>query len=431
MSGGGMPGGGVMGQQTQDLNGWKSQLKLPPKDGRKKTSDVTDTKGNEFEDFCLKRELLMGIFEKGWEKPSPIQEASIPIALSGRDILARAKNGTGKTGAYTIPCLEQIDPTKDIIQGMIIVPTRELALQTSQIAIEVSKHLGIKTMVTTGGTNLKDDIMRIYEKVHLVVATPGRILDLMEKQVANVSKCKMLVLDEADKLLSQDFKGMLDRVISHLPPSRQILLYSATFPLTVETFMRKHLKDPYEINLMDELTLKGITQYYAFVQERQKVHCLNTLFSKLQINQSIIFCNSTQRVELLAKKITELGYSCYYIHAKMAQAHRNRVFHDFRAGLCRNLVCSDLFTRGIDIQAVNVVINFDFPKMAETYLHRIGRSGRFGHLGVAINLITYDDRFALHRIEQELGTEIRPIPRDIDKALYVAEFHQEEDQEEC
>merc|ERR1719423_433899 len=420
-----MNAGGPMVGQPQE-KGWKSQLKLPPKDGRKKTSDVTDTKGCEFEDFCLKRELLMGIFEKGWEKPSPIQEASIPIALSGRDILARAKNGTGKTGAYSIPILEQIDVTKDVIQGMIVVPTRELALQTSQIAIELSKHLGIKVMVTTGGTNLKDDIMRIYEKVHLVVATPGRMLDLMEKQVANVSHCKMLVLDEADKLLSQDFKGMLDKVISFLPQGRQILLYSATFPLTVESFMRKHLKEPYEINLMDELTLKGITQYYAFVQERQKVHCLNTLFSKLQINQSIIFCNSTQRVELLAKKITELGYSCYYIHAKMAQAHRNRVFHDFRAGLCRNLVCSDLFTRGIDIQAVNVVINFDFPKMAETYLHRIGRSGRFGHLGVAINLITYDDRFALHRIEQELGTEIKPIPRDIDKGLYVAEFQQEE-----
>jgi len=426
----GGPMQGKQGGPSQDLKGWKSQLKLPPKDARKKTSDVTDTKGNEFEDFCLSRELLMGIFEKGWEKPSPIQEASIPIALTGRDILARAKNGTGKTGAYTIPILERIDSTRDCIQGMIIVPTRELALQTSQIAIEVSKHLGIKVMVTTGGTNLKDDIMRIYEKVHLVVATPGRILDLMEKKVANVSKCSMMVLDEADKLLSQDFKGMLDRVISHLPPKRQILLYSATFPLTVETFMRKHLKDPYEINLMDELTLKGITQYYAFVQERQKVHCLNTLFSKLQINQSIIFCNSTQRVELLAKKITELGYSCYYIHAKMAQPHRNRVFHDFRAGLCRNLVCSDLFTRGIDIQAVNVVINFDFPKMAETYLHRIGRSGRFGHLGVAINLITYDDRFALHRIETELGTEIKPIPRDIDKSLYVAEYQQEEN-EEC
>lgn len=300
-----------------DDMGWKAKLKLPPKDNRVKTSDVTDTRGNEFEEFCLKRELLMGIFEKGWEKPSPIQEAAIPIALVGKDILARAKNGTGKTGAYSIPVLEQIDPTKDYIQALIIVPTRELALQTSQICIELAKHMHIRVMVTTGGTNLKDDIMRIYQKVQVIIATPGRI------------------------------------------------------------------------------------------------------FSKLQINQSIIFCNSTQRVELLAKKITELGYCCYYIHAKMQQAHRNRVFHDFRSGLCRNLVCSDLFTRGIDVQAVNVVINFDFPKMAETYLHRIGRSGRFGHLGIAINLITYEDRFDLHRIEKELGTEIKPIPKVIDPALYV------------
>ncbi|GAB6019605.1 Putative ATP-dependent RNA helicase me31b [Chamberlinius hualienensis] len=412
---------------VNDAVGWKAKLSLPPKDKRKKTTDVTDTKGNNFEDFCLRRELLMGIFEKGWEKPSPIQEASIPIALTGRDVLARAKNGTGKTGAYIIPVLEQTDFTKDEIQALVIVPTRELALQTSHICIELAKHIGTKVMVTTGGTNLKDDIMRIYEKVHIVIATPGRILDLMEKDVAKMSGCKILVLDEADKLLSQDFKGMLDVVINYLPKERQIMLYSATFPLTVEQFMHKHLKNPYEINLMDELTLKGVTQYYAFVQERQKVHCLNTLFSKLQINQSIIFCNSTQRVELLAKKITELGYSCYYIHAKMQQAHRNKVFHDFREGSCRNLVCSDLFTRGIDIQAVNVVINFDFPKMAETYLHRIGRSGRYGHLGIAINLITYDDRFALHRIEQELGTEIKPIPKVIDKALYVAEFHQEDE----
>ncbi|XP_031624940.1 ATP-dependent RNA helicase me31b [Contarinia nasturtii] len=403
-----------------DITGWKSKLKVPPKDNRIKTSDVTDTRGNEFEEFCLKRELLMGIFEKGWEKPSPIQEAAIPVALGGKDILARAKNGTGKTGAYSIPVLEQIDSTKDCIQALIIVPTRELALQTSQICIELAKHLNIRVMVTTGGTVLKDDIMRIYQKVQLIIATPGRILDLIDKEVANMSQCRMLVLDEADKLLSQDFKGMLDHVIMKLPKELQILLFSATFPLSVKNFMDKHLRDPYEINLMEELTLKGVTQYYAFVQERQKVHCLNTLFSKLQINQSIIFCNSTQRVELLAKKITELGYCCYYIHAKMAQAHRNRVFHDFRQGLCRNLVCSDLFTRGIDVQAVNVVINFDFPKMAETYLHRIGRSGRFGHLGIAINLITYEDRFNLHRIEKELGTEIKPIPKVIDPALYVA-----------
>ena len=179
------------------------------------------------------------------------------------------------------------------------------------------------------------------------------------------------------------------------------------------------MNNPYEINLMDELTLRGITQYYAFVEEKQKVHCLNTLFSKLQINQSIIFCNSTNRVELLAKKITDLGYSCFYSHARMLQHNRNRVFHDFRNGVCRNLVCSDLLTRGIDIQAVNVVINFDFPKNAETYLHRIGRSGRFGHLGLAINLINWEDRFNLYKIEQELGTEIQPIPQAIDRKLYV------------
>jgi len=416
-------GGGNSGNGDAD---WKGGLKLPPKDRRIRTSDVTDREGKEFEDFCLTRELLMGIFEMGWEKPSPIQEAAIPMALSGRDILARAKNGTGKTGAYSVPILERVDASLDAIQALIVVPTRELALQVSQICTDLAKHIGLKVMVTTGGTGLKDDIIRVYQKVHVIIATPGRIIDLMEKGVCKMENCKMLVLDEADKLLSQDFTRMLDKLISFLPPKRQILLFSATFPITVESFMKKHTIDPYKVNLMEELTLKGVTQYYAFVQERQKVHCLNTLFSKLDINQSIIFCNSTQRVELLARKITDLGYACYFIHAKMNQSDRNRVFHDFRKGHCRNLVCSDLFTRGIDIQAVNVVINFDFPKMSETYLHRIGRSGRFGHLGIAINLITYEDRFNLQKIERELGTEIKPIPKDIDKGLYVASHHEEQ-----
>ncbi|PPE00313.1 hypothetical protein GOBAR_DD02623 [Gossypium barbadense] len=314
---------------------WKARIKMPPSDTRYKTEDVTATKGNEFEDYFLKRELLMGIYEKGFERPSPIQEESIPIALTGSDILARAKNGTGKTAAFCIPALEKIDQDNN-----------------------------------------------------------------------------------ADKLLSPEFQPSLEQLLCFLPPNRQILMFSATFPVTVKDFKDKYLKKPYIINLMDELTLKGITQYYAFVEERQKVHCLNTLFSKLQINQSIIFCNSVNRVELLAKKITELGYSCFYIHAKMLQDHRNRVFHDFRNGACRNLVCTDLFTRGIDIQAVNVVINFDFPKNSETYLHRVGRSGRFGHLGLAVNLITYEDRFNLYRIEQELGTEIKQIPPHIDQAIY-------------
>ena len=273
-------------------------------------------------------------------------------------------------------------------------------------------------MVSTGGSALKDDILRLYNTVHIIVATPGRVLDMAEKGVAKLDACHIICLDEADKLLSPEFMPVVEKLIGYMPAQRQILLFSATFPVKVKTFKERLMRKPYEINLMEELTLKGVTQYYAFVEERQKVHCLNTLFAKLQINQSIIFCNSVNRVELLAKKITELGYSCFYIHAKMVQQNRNRVFHDFRNGRCRNLVSSDLFTRGIDIPSVNVVINFDFPKTAETYLHRIGRSGRFGHLGLAVNLITYDDRFNLYRIEQELGTEIRPIPPVIDRNLY-------------
>lgn len=415
----------VSSVNVEDGN-WRNNLNLPPQDTRAKTEDVTDTMGLDFEDFGLKRELLMAIFEMGWERPSPIQEKSIPAATSGKpvDILARAKNGTGKTGAYLIPVLQNINTSDNTIQALIIVPTRELALQTSSICMALGKHLKARVMVSTGGTDLREDIMRLEQLVHVVIATPGRILDLMDKGIAKMQNCRMLVLDEADKLLSQDFQEMQGRVIGHLPPERQILLFSATFPITVASFRQKYLKDPLVFNMMSELTLKGITQYYAFVQERQKVHCLNTLFSKLQINQSIIFCNSSQRVELLAKKMNELGYSTYFIHSKMLQQHRNRIFHDFRTGVCRNLVCTDLFTRGIDIQAVNVVINFDFPRMAETYLHRIGRSGRFGHLGVAINLITTEDRDNMHRVEKELNAEIRPIPKEVDKRLYVAEFQQ-------
>eukprot|EP00192_Tetraselmis_astigmatica_P013740 CAMPEP_0117672286 /NCGR_PEP_ID=MMETSP0804-20121206/13815_1 /TAXON_ID=1074897 /ORGANISM="Tetraselmis astigmatica, Strain CCMP880" /LENGTH=324 /DNA_ID=CAMNT_0005480861 /DNA_START=94 /DNA_END=1068 /DNA_ORIENTATION=+ len=238
---------------------WKATLKLPAKDTRVRTTDVTATKGNEFEDYFLKRELLMGIYEKGFERPSPIQEESIPIALTGRDILARAKNGTGKTAAFCIPVLEKVDTSKNEIQALLLVPTRELALQTAQVCKELGKYLGIQVMVTTGGTSLKDDIMRLYNTVHIIVATPGRILDLANKQVAKMNQAHILVMDEADKLLSPEFQPIIEQLIAFLHPQRQILLYSATFPVTVKEFKDRFLKKPYVINLMEELTLKGIT----------------------------------------------------------------------------------------------------------------------------------------------------------------------------
>eukprot|EP01084_Bolivina_argentea_P260874 440680_1 len=393
-------------------------FKKPAPDNRYKTEDVTQTKGIEFQDFLLKRNLLKGIYEKGFEKPSPIQEEAIPVILQGRNLIARAKNGTGKTGSFIIPCLEKCDTSKSYIQVLILVPTRELALQTSAIVKEMGKHLGVQCMVTTGGTSLKEDIMRLYNVVHVLVATPGRVLDLADKNVANLKQCSIVVMDEADKLLSAEFQPVLEQLLNHCADKHQICLFSATFPVTVKQFKDRHIPNPYQINLMEELTLKGVSQFYAYVAERQKVHCLNTVFTKLDVNQSIIFCNSVNRVNLLAKKITELGYSCFCIHAKMPQSDRNRVFHEFRNGATRHLVSSDLFTRGIDIQSVNCVINFDFPAHAETYLHRIGRSGRFGHLGIAVNFITYDDRHNLFQIERELGTEIKPIPATISRDLY-------------
>ncbi|KAK2194779.1 bifunctional P-loop containing nucleoside triphosphate hydrolase/Helicase [Babesia duncani] len=397
---------------------WKRDTLERNADKRFKTEDVTKTRGTEFEEYGLKRELLMGIFEKGFERPSPIQEESIPITLAGHDILARAKNGTGKTAAFVIPLLEKIDTSVNYIQGLILLPTRELALQTSAVIKELGKYMQVECMVSTGGTSLRNDIMRLYKPVQILCGTPGRILDLTNKGVADLTRCHIVILDEADKMLSQEFQPIIETLLKYLPSEKQIILYSATFPASVQRFKEAHVPNAHEINLMDELTLKGITQFYAYVEERQKIHCLSTLFSRLQINQAIIFCNSVTRVELLAKKIIELGFSCFYIHAKMSQIHRNRVFHDFRNGQCRCLVSSDLFTRGVDFRFVNVVINFDFPKSSATYLHRIGRSGRFGHLGLAINLVTINDKEILFKIEEELGTEIKPTPPNIDTALY-------------
>lgn len=203
--------------------------------------DVTATKGIEWENLYLKRELLMGIFEAGFEHPSPIQEESIPIALTGRDILARAKNGTGKTAAFVIPALEKVNLKLEKIQALLLVPTRELALQTSQVCKTLGKHMGINVMVTTGGTGLRDDIVRLNEIVHIVVGTPGRILDLAGKGVADFSECPTFVMDEADKLLSPEFTPVVEQLLAYFPKDRQIMLYSATFPLVVKSFMVYHL----------------------------------------------------------------------------------------------------------------------------------------------------------------------------------------------
>lgn len=220
----------------------------------------------------------------GFENPSPIQEETIPLALEGKNIIARAKNGTGKTASYAIPLIQKIDTSKNEIQALVLVPTRELAMQTSLVIKDLGKHKKIESMVSTGGTSVKDDIYRLCSTVHVVVGTPGRILDLATKEVAKLDNCKMLILDEVDKLLSIDFKDIVAQIIEIMPRDKQIILLSATYPMEIKEFQQKYIKEPQFINLMEELTLKGVTQYYAYLEEREKLHCLNTLFSKLDIN---------------------------------------------------------------------------------------------------------------------------------------------------
>ena len=370
-------------------------------------------------------ELLKGIYEKGYDTPSPVQEEVIPVALERKNIIARAKNGTGKTGSFVIPILQLIKTNMNninSIQALILVPTRELALQISSTVKEIGKYLNVQCMVSTGGTNLKEDIHRLRNQtapVHVVVGTPGRVLDLSYKGIMNLSKCSILVLDEADKLLSKDFQKTVENIIKNLPSLKQTMLFSATFPLDVRNFQQKYMSNSVLKNLMEELTLFGVTQYYTYIEEKLKLNCLHTLFQKLEINQAIIFCNTTKRVKLLAKKVFEMGMSCFFIHAQMDQQERNKVFHDFRNNACRCLVSTDLMTRGIDIPNVNVVFNFDFPKNSETYLHRIGRSGRFGHLGIAISFVTDDDVKNYYTIKKELDTDIEPMPQNIDRNKYA------------
>lgn len=392
----------------------------PVKDTRRTTDDIEVDKSKRFTDFHLDMGLQRGIYEAGYTRPSPIQWEAIPQILLGKDILARAKNGTGKTASYLIPILDTIVIQKPEIQAVVLVPNRELALQTSSCMMRLGKYLEVKTVCLVGGTRTAEDVIRIKQGAHAIVATPGRQLDIVHRMVELQIPCKYLVLDEADKQLSDDFIETIEEILCYIKNSTQQQLFSATYPASIEKFVNKYIrKDVAMINLMEDLTLKGITQYYVYLNERTKQASLFAILRMQQIRQCIIFCNSVRRVEALAKHITDRNISCYYIHSKMTQAERNEVFARFCDCKVKHLVASDVFTRGIDVQTVNVVINFDLPNTPETYLHRIGRSGRFGHYGLAVNLVTDHDKELLYQIENKLNTEITAFPSTVDPDLYI------------
>jgi len=404
-------------KEDEEDKDWRSMI---PED-RVHTADVTETRNGTFEDYALKRDLLRGIYKKRWERPSPIQEDSIPMALSGYDVLARAKNGVGKTGSYLIPILEKVDVSLPHVQALVLVPTIELASQTYKVCKDLGQYMkGLEVLLVHRGIEIEQVVVTCQTKnVQIIVSTPGRMRSLVLHGNVKLDKLQMFVLDEADKLLSIDFRPVIEDIISTTPTTRQMLLFSATYPRAVKDFCDKYMRNYKAINTMNELCLRGVAQYYAYVSERQKILCLNTLFRHLTIFQSMIFCNSVRRVTLLAKTIVDLGYSCAYIHAQMSTSERTKVLHDFANKKFRHLVASDLCARGIDVPTVNVVFNFDFPDKSDAYLHRVGRGGRFGGLALAVNFITDNDKKKKALIEKELGCKILALPENLDPALYA------------
>lgn len=344
----------------------------------------------------------------GFNFPSPVQFKSVPEILKGHDVLVRAKNGTGKTLSFIIPMIERIDTTKNTVQAIVLVPIRELALQIAKIARALSKELNIKGTPLVGGSVLSDDIIRVSSGIHFLIGTPGRIIDLLERNLCKIESNTLIIFDEADKLLDSIFFESIYKLLSIVPQKRQICLYSATFPVSTKSFINMNMNNPKLIKVSEEYTLYNISLFYAKVTNATKLPCLKSLLFSLNIEQCIIYCNHIDAAQNLAEKITEMGFSCYFIHSKMLQDERNTVFHNFSKNKCKILVSTDLTTRGTDVKDVNFVINFDVPLSSESFLHRQGRAGRFGVKGCCITLIRENETEIIERFADFVSSPIFP-----------------------
>jgi translation initiation factor 4A len=385
------------------------------KDFRKEISEWDDP------DLNLRPNILRGIFAYGFEKPSPIQKKGmIPLIQPGckgkrRDILAQAQSGTGKTACFGVGALQIIDSTKDETQVLILAPTHELASQIKNVIADIGRFEKVKVQLLVGGTSVDSDRSKLdNETPQIVVGTPGRVHDMIRRKYLKTDKMELIVIDEADEMLSQGFKEQIYKIFQYMNNNIQIGLFSATVPEVLQELSGKFMRNPIKILVKaEQLTLQGIAQYYIRLDnDEQKYSCIKDLFEGLTISQAIIYCNSTRRVDDLEEAMVQDEFPVKKIHGKMEESERKDVHNDFKAGGCRVLVTSDLFARGIDIQQVSVVINFDVPKSEHTYLHRIGRSGRWGRKGIAINFVTRHDGGRLKEFEEYYSTEIKEMPAD-------------------
>lgn len=369
------------------------------------------------ENVSLKQKLLRGIYAHGFEQPSPIQKRAIIPMTQGHDLLAQAQSGTGKTGAFTVSTLQLIDTTKNEVQALILAPTRELADQINEVVLALGSFLKVKTLLAVGGVSVSENCRELTSDTppHIVIGCLGRVLDLVEQRRAlNTQTLRVLVMDEADEMLSQGFKSQTHQLFQYLPQDVQVCLFSATIPVEVETLTQKFLRDPVKLLVKQEmLTLEGIRQYYIRVEtDNDKFAVLKDLFSTISMSQCIIYCNTRRRCDVLEEAMRNEDFPVMKITGDMSQTDRKQICNDLRSGKIRVLITTDLFARGIDVQQVSYVMNFDIPRDVCVYLHRIGRSGRWGRKGVAINLMTRVEQTRLTAIERYYATEIQELPMD-------------------
>jgi len=369
----------------------------------------------------LSPNLLRGIYAYGFEKPSYIQQKSILSIIQKRDVIAQAQSGTGKTGAFTVAALQSVDVEKNTTQVLILAPTRELAKQIFDVISSIGSMItGLTLRLLVGGTSTSDDAADLRKCVpHIIVGCPGRVFDMIRRNHIQGSNVRMLVLDEADEMLSSGFNEQIYNIFQFMSSDIQVALFSATMPPELYSLTEKFMRNPVNIQVKaEQLTLEGIQQHYiALDDDVQKYLTLKDLFKQISVSQCIIFCNSTKRVADLHEAMLFDGFPVCCIHSGMEKDDRDKAYKDFKSGVHRVLISSNVTARGIDIQQVSTVINFDMPQDVHIYLHRIGRSGRWGRKGVGVNFVTRRDMRIKKEIETYYGTIITELPANFMEGL--------------
>ena len=367
-----------------------------------------------WDDIPLNNDILRGIYSHGFEFPSPIQSKGIIPMIDGKDMIAQSQSGTGKTATFVIGALSRIKYQDDTTQVLILTPTRELSYQIQEVIVSIGSSIEkLKSQVLVGGTSVEYTIRELKTNVpHIVVGCIGRVCDMIKRRALLIRNIQLLVIDEADEMLSYGFRDNVYYILDRLPKKRQVVVFSATMSYDMVQQLEEITSDPVHIMVKKEaLTLDGISQYYVALEtDEHKYMTLKDLYSSIAVSQCIIYCNNVSTVQYLTETMKLDGFPVSCIHSDMNKQSREEAISSFRRGNTRVLISSDITARGIDVQQVGIVINFDISNSVHTYLHRIGRSGRWGRKGVGINLITRRDVNKLRKIEQYYSTQIEELP---------------------